>query len=43
MPGTATPSRALELPLLDEIQSQTLENFGKQPCLWQMHICEAVL
>lgn len=43
MPGAATPSRALELPSLDEIRSQTLEKFGKRPCLWQMHICEAVL
>lgn len=37
------PDLSSRVPSIDEIRSRTLETFGKRPCLWQAHICEAIL
>ena len=35
------PDLSSQVPSINEIHLQMLETFGKWPCLWQAHICEA--
>ncbi|KAM6501445.1 P-loop containing nucleoside triphosphate hydrolase protein [Amanita muscaria] len=44
MPSNMDPVDPPDMvPSIDNIRSRTLETFGKQPCLWQARICEAIL
>ncbi|KAI0641185.1 P-loop containing nucleoside triphosphate hydrolase protein [Trametes meyenii] len=40
MPSSTSASTGTQLPSLDEIRQQTMQHFGRRPCLWQ---CESAL
>ena len=40
---TDIPDLSSWVPSIDEIHSRMLETFRKRPCLWQAHVCEAIL
>ena len=43
MSGQADMPLDPSYPSFDEIWVKTLENLGRRPCLWQVHICDVIL